>query len=63
MDLRLTEEQEMLKTSVKDFIAAECPKAMVREMQEDKVGHSPELWKKMADLGWMGLLIPEKYEG
>jgi len=63
MDLRLTEEQEMLKTSVKDFIAAECPKSKVREMQEDKVGDAPELWKKMAELGWMGLLIPEKYEG
>jgi alkylation response protein AidB-like acyl-CoA dehydrogenase len=63
MDLRLTEEQEMLKTSVKDFIVAECPKSKVREMQEDEVGHSPELWKKMAELGWMGLLIPEKYEG
>jgi alkylation response protein AidB-like acyl-CoA dehydrogenase len=63
MDLKLTEEQEMLKTSVKDFIAAECPKSKVREMQEDRVGHSPELWKKMAALGWMGLLIPEKYEG
>jgi alkylation response protein AidB-like acyl-CoA dehydrogenase len=63
MDLKLTEEQEMLKTSVKDFIAAECPKAKVREMEEDKIGHSPELWKKMAALGWMGLLIPEKYEG
>ncbi len=63
MDLRLTEEQEMLKTSAKDFIAAECPKAKVRELEEDKTGFSADLWKKMAGLGWMGLLIPERYEG
>jgi alkylation response protein AidB-like acyl-CoA dehydrogenase len=63
MDLRFTEEQEMLKTSAKDFLAAECPKTKVRELQDDKIGYSPELWKKMADLGWMGLLIPEAYQG
>jgi len=63
MDLRLTEEQEMLKTSARDFIAAECPKAKVRELEEDETGFSPDLWKKMAGLGWTGLLIPENYEG
>ncbi len=63
MDIRFTEEQEMLKTSAKDFLMVECPKARVRGLQEDKVGYSPELWKKMSGLGWMGLLIPEKYDG
>lgn len=63
MDLRLTEEQEMLKTSARDFIAAECPKSKVRAMEEDETGHDPALWKKMAALGWTGLLVPEEYEG
>jgi len=63
MDLRLSEEQEMLKTSVRDFLATECPKTAVRELEEGETGHSPELWKKMAELGWMGLIIPEEYEG
>jgi alkylation response protein AidB-like acyl-CoA dehydrogenase len=63
MDLRFTEEQEMLRTSAKDFLSVECPKAKIREFEEDAVGFSPELWKKMAELGWMGLIIPEKYEG
>jgi alkylation response protein AidB-like acyl-CoA dehydrogenase len=63
MDLRFTEEQEMLRTSAKDFLAVECPKAKVRELEEDKVGFSPELWKKMSELGWMGLIVPEQYEG
>jgi alkylation response protein AidB-like acyl-CoA dehydrogenase len=32
-------------------------------MMDDERGYSPELWKKMADLGWQGLVIPEAYTG
>ena len=32
-------------------------------MAQDGKGYTPELWKKMADLGWMGLIVPEKYDG
>jgi alkylation response protein AidB-like acyl-CoA dehydrogenase len=32
-------------------------------MEEDERGYLPELWKKMADLGWLGLPFPEEYEG
>ena len=63
MDFALSEEQEMLKKSARDFLSAECPKSLVRKIEEDELGYSPELWKKMAGLGWMGLAIPEKYGG
>jgi alkylation response protein AidB-like acyl-CoA dehydrogenase len=63
MDLGLTEEQEMLKTSARDFLQKECPKQLVRQLDESNTGHSPELWRKMAELGWMGLVFPEKYGG
>jgi alkylation response protein AidB-like acyl-CoA dehydrogenase len=63
MDLRFTEEQEMLRKTARDFLTTECPKATVKELEEDEKGHSPGLWKKMADLGWMGLIIPEEYDG
>jgi alkylation response protein AidB-like acyl-CoA dehydrogenase len=63
MDFSLTEEQEMLRTMARDFLATECPKDMVKEMVKDEKGYPPELWKKMADLGWMGLIIPEEYGG
>lgn len=53
----------MLKTSARDFLDKECPKALVREMMEDQKGYSPELWKKMAELGWLGLVFPEEYDG
>jgi alkylation response protein AidB-like acyl-CoA dehydrogenase len=63
MDLRFTEAQEILRKMARDFLATECPKALVRELEQSDEGYSPELWKKMAELGWMGLVIPEKHEG
>ncbi|MDY6892225.1 MAG: acyl-CoA dehydrogenase family protein, partial [Chloroflexota bacterium] len=63
MDYSLTEEQEMLKKSTRDFLEKECPKALVRELEKDTKGYSTELWRKMVDLGWMGLVIPEEYGG
>jgi alkylation response protein AidB-like acyl-CoA dehydrogenase len=63
MDFSLTEEQEMLRTSARDFLEKECPRAHIRAMMENELGYSPDLWKKMADLGWLGLVFPEKYGG
>jgi len=63
MDLGFTEEQEMLRTSARDFLTNECPKDLVRQMAEDEKGYTPELWRKMAELGWMGLAFPEEYDG
>jgi len=63
MDLGLTEEQELLKNSARDFLEKEAPESYVRQMEEDERGYSPEVWKKMADLGWQGLIIPEDLGG
>jgi len=63
MDLALSEEQEMLKKTAQGFLENKCSKALVREMERDEKGYSPELWHEMAELGWMGLVIPEKYGG
>jgi alkylation response protein AidB-like acyl-CoA dehydrogenase len=63
MDLGLSEDQEMLRKMARDFLANECPKTLVREMEEDDKGYSPELWAKMAEQGWTGLPFPEKYGG
>ena len=63
MDPRLSEEEEMLRRSALDFLTEKCPKTLVREMEKDEKGYSPELWKEIADLGWMGLIFPEKYGG
>lgn len=63
MDLGLSEEQEMLKASARDFLQKECPKRLVRQLDESDEGYSSELWQKMAKQDWMGLVFPEKYGG
>jgi alkylation response protein AidB-like acyl-CoA dehydrogenase len=63
MDPRLSEEEEMVRRSALDFLTEKCPKTLVREMEKDEKGYSPELWKEIADLGWIGLVFPEEYGG
>jgi alkylation response protein AidB-like acyl-CoA dehydrogenase len=63
MKLTLTEEQEMLKKTARDFLADKCTKTFVKQMEESETGYSRELWQEIAELGWMGLAFPEKYGG
>ena len=63
MDLGLSETQQMLKSSAREFLAQECPLTLVRAMEEDEKGYSPQLWQQMVDLGWTGLAFPEEYGG
>lgn len=63
MEFSPSEEQTILKNEVRRFLQNECPTDFVKEMIEDEKGYSPILWKKMAELGWMGVLFEEKYGG
>jgi len=63
MDLGFSEEQEMLRKTARDFLEKECPTSLVKEMAEDEQGYTSGLWGKMAELGWMGLALPEEYDG
>jgi alkylation response protein AidB-like acyl-CoA dehydrogenase len=53
----------MIQTSVREFLEKECPSDKVRELEEDEKGYDPEMWRMMAELGWMGIILPEEYEG
>ena len=63
MDLGLSEIQQMLKNSAREFLAQEFPLTLVRELEEDSRGYTEELWSQMAALGWNGLAFPEQYGG
>lgn len=63
MDFTFTEEQEMLRKMARDFLNTECPRDTVRQLIKDEKGHTPELWSKMTELGWPGLVIPEQFGG
>lgn len=62
-DLSLTGEQELLRSTAREFLERECPLATVRRIEEEEGGFSKELWQKMASLGWLGILIPSQYGG
>jgi len=63
MDLGFDESQMMLKNSAREFLQQECPTTYVRAMETDPRGYSPEQWRKVADLGWLGIAVPEQYGG
>ena len=63
MDLGLSEHQQLLQRTAREFLEAECPITLVRDVEETQEGYSPELWRKMAGLGWLGLAIPMEYDG
>ena len=63
MDILPSEEEQLLKNAARDFLEAEVSTALVREMELDENGYPPALWRQMADLGWLGLAIPEEYGG
>jgi alkylation response protein AidB-like acyl-CoA dehydrogenase len=63
VDFGFSEEQEMLRKSVSDFCQKECGHEFLSDMWEDPIGYSRTIWKKMAELGWLGLLIEERYGG
>ena len=63
MDFDLNENQKLLKKTAREFLSAECPARLVRSVEEKGIGYSRELWEKMADLGWIGLVVEEELGG
>ncbi len=63
--LLLNDEQKMLSKTAHEFIRARAPAARIRTFRdsEDELGFSRDLWHEMAELGWLGLQIPEEYDG
>ena len=63
MNFGFNEEQELLRNTARKFFENECPSDTVRKLMETPEGMSAELWKKLAEQGWLGLIFPEPYDG
>lgn len=59
MDFTFSQEQEDFRSAVATALGTEAPPTYVRDMIEDPAGVTPRLWSTMADLGWLGVLVPE----
>lgn len=63
MNFDLTPEQKLLESTAASFVKKESPLTRLRAMREDEIGWSKDTWRKMADLGWLGLPFPESVGG
>ena len=63
MDFALSDEQTELQDTVRKFLANEAPTTKVREVMGGDTGHDPALWAGLAELGILGLLVPEEHDG
>jgi len=62
MEFELTKEQQDIQRSVREFVKKEFDRDKVTEMDE-KHEYPVDIWKKAAELGFIGIHFPEKYEG
>jgi len=58
-----SEEQGILGDTAKNMLRKKCTFEKVRDWMETEEGFSRDIWREMAELGWMGVAIPEKYGG
>ena len=62
MHFDLTPEQQALRHAAREFMRRECPPEVTRQaIAEGR--HSDKLWRRMAELGWLGVAIDERYGG
>jgi alkylation response protein AidB-like acyl-CoA dehydrogenase len=62
MEFNFSESQQILINSARGFLEKGA-KDLARKMEKTEEGYSREIWAKMADLGWMGIVFPEEYGG
>jgi alkylation response protein AidB-like acyl-CoA dehydrogenase len=63
MDLDFTPEQQVLREMVRGVVQEHAPLEVVRKMEDDPKGYPPALWKQLAEVGVLGVLVPEEYGG
>jgi len=63
MNFGFNEEQELLRSTARKFFDNECASEIVRKLMDGPEGMTPDLWKKIAEQGWTGLIFPDEHGG
>jgi alkylation response protein AidB-like acyl-CoA dehydrogenase len=63
MDFELSADQQLLVETAASFVRKESPITRARKLREDALGFSRETWKRMGDMGWLGIPFSEEDGG
>ncbi len=63
MRFHFSEDQLLFQRTVRDFLEGECGPERVRGLWETQTGRSSELWRALAEVGLLGVRVPEAHEG
>jgi len=63
LNLSLTKSEEILRATTRDFLDREISKEMLESLLESDTGCTERIWQKVAEIGWLGILVPEQYGG
>jgi alkylation response protein AidB-like acyl-CoA dehydrogenase len=63
MDFRPSSSQQLLIATAREFLRKECPPERSQRLALDARGFDEALWRRMAELGWPGLLVPADFGG
>lgn len=64
MDIKLTEEQSQLQDIAGKFMDKNCSFEFLRKMEQDsELGYCSQMWKNFAEMGWLGIIVPQEFDG
>ena len=63
MNFDFSDDQKMLKDQANKFLTEKCPLTVPRKVLEEDTGYDKDLWRQIAEMGWLGTAIPEAYGG
>src|SRR5262245_6764531 len=63
MDFDLSQDQKLLVETAASFARKESPVERLRRLRQDDLGYERDTWRKMGELGWLGVLFPEAVGG
>lgn len=63
MNLEFSDDQKFVQTTAREFLTANATLQVDRAVFESDASYDESLWKKVAEMGWLGTTVPEAYGG
>ncbi|MCS3445611.1 MULTISPECIES: acyl-CoA dehydrogenase family protein [Bradyrhizobium] len=63
MNFDFSDEQKQMRDEARKFLSEQCPPKAVREVLDGKAPYDKALWKGLAEMGFLGVAIPEQFGG